>query len=99
MLRLETGNASLSKAFRDNNKQPLQLGFDYADLGTFHPLGNFASMLNSLMGETVRPLPLACEWEEIPEAFKAHIYPTLEVLIVYFTSILLLSTFRYACYV
>ncbi|GJV48045.1 hypothetical protein Tco_1438257 [Tanacetum coccineum] len=30
------------------------------------------------MGETVRPLPLACEWEEIPEAFKAHIYPTLE---------------------
>ncbi|GJS38962.1 Myc-type, basic helix-loop-helix domain-containing protein [Tanacetum coccineum] len=78
MLRLETGNASLRKAFRENNKQPLQLGFDYADLGTFHPLGNFASMLNSLMGETVRPLPLACEWEEIPEAFKAHIYPTLE---------------------
>ncbi|GJZ97166.1 hypothetical protein Tco_0669619 [Tanacetum coccineum] len=78
MLRLETGNASLRKAFRENNKQPLQLGFDYADLGTFHPLGNFASMLNSLMGETVRPLPLACEWEEIPEAFKAHVYPTLE---------------------
>ncbi|GJR90026.1 hypothetical protein Tco_0214037 [Tanacetum coccineum] len=78
MLRLETGNASLRKAFRENNKQPLQLGFDYADLGTFHPLGNFASMLNSLMGETVRPLPLACEWEEIPEAFKAYIYPTLE---------------------
>ncbi|GJR16170.1 acidic leucine-rich nuclear phosphoprotein 32 family member A [Tanacetum coccineum] len=75
MLRLETGNASLRKAFRENNKQPLQLGFDYADLGTFHTLGNFASMLNSLMGETVRPLPLACEWEEIPEAFKAHIYP------------------------
>ncbi|GJR67010.1 hypothetical protein Tco_0013075 [Tanacetum coccineum] len=48
MLRLETGNASLRKAFRENNKQPLQLGFDYADLGTFHPLGNFASMLNSL---------------------------------------------------
>ncbi|GJX36110.1 hypothetical protein Tco_0247667 [Tanacetum coccineum] len=74
-LCLETGNASLKKAFRENNKQPLQLGFDY--------LGNFASMLNSLMGKTVRPLPLACEWEEIPEAFKAHIYPTL----------------RYACYV
>ncbi|GJW64754.1 Myc-type, basic helix-loop-helix domain-containing protein [Tanacetum coccineum] len=32
MLRLETGNASLRKAFRENNKQPLQLGFDYADL-------------------------------------------------------------------
>ncbi|GKA24867.1 hypothetical protein Tco_0710900 [Tanacetum coccineum] len=30
------------------------------------------------MGETIRPLPLACEWEEIPEAFKAHIFPTLE---------------------
>ncbi|GJW15435.1 acidic leucine-rich nuclear phosphoprotein 32 family member A [Tanacetum coccineum] len=42
MLRLETGNASLRKTFRENNKQPLQLGFDYADLGTFHPLGNFA---------------------------------------------------------
>ncbi|GJT88887.1 hypothetical protein Tco_1070604 [Tanacetum coccineum] len=78
MLRLKMGNASLKKAFRENNKQPLQLGFDYADLGTFHPLRNFASMLNSLMGETVWPLPLACEWEEIPEAFKAHIYPTLE---------------------
>ncbi|GJQ98695.1 hypothetical protein Tco_0009834 [Tanacetum coccineum] len=32
MLRLETKNASLRKAFRENNKQPLQLGFDYADL-------------------------------------------------------------------
>ncbi|GJZ59346.1 gag-pol polyprotein [Tanacetum coccineum] len=77
-LRIETGNASLRKAFRHNNQQPLTLGFDYADLGTFHPLRNFASMLNSFMGETVRPLPLACEWEEIPEAFKTHIYPTLE---------------------
>ncbi|GJT79318.1 hypothetical protein Tco_1053660 [Tanacetum coccineum] len=28
--------------------------------------------------DLVRPLPLACEWEEIPEAYKAHIYPTLE---------------------
>ncbi|GJX24400.1 hypothetical protein Tco_0228845 [Tanacetum coccineum] len=35
-------------------------------------------MLNSLMGETVKYLPLACEWEEIPEAYKAHIFPTLE---------------------
>ncbi|GKB63634.1 Myc-type, basic helix-loop-helix domain-containing protein [Tanacetum coccineum] len=78
MLRLETGNAYLRKAFRENNKQPLQLGFDYADLGMFYPLGYFASMLNSLMGETIQPIPLACEWEEISEAFKAHIYPTLE---------------------
>ncbi|GKC09991.1 acidic leucine-rich nuclear phosphoprotein 32 family member A, partial [Tanacetum coccineum] len=78
MLRLETGNRSLRKAFRENNEQPLKIGFDYEDLGTFHPLGNFSGMLNSLMGETVRPLPLACEWEEIPEAYKAHIYPTLE---------------------
>ncbi|GJY40024.1 hypothetical protein Tco_0427294 [Tanacetum coccineum] len=30
------------------------------------------------MGETVRYLPFACEWEEIPEAYKAHIFPTLE---------------------
>ncbi|GJV04187.1 hypothetical protein Tco_1337756 [Tanacetum coccineum] len=36
-------------------------------------------MLNSLMGETVRPLPLACKWEEIPESFKVNIYPTLEI--------------------
>ncbi|GJT37325.1 hypothetical protein Tco_0937190 [Tanacetum coccineum] len=78
MLRIETGNRSLRKAFRENNEQPLKIGFDYEDLGTFHPLGNFSGMLNSLMGETVRPLPLACEWDEIPEAFKAHIYPTLE---------------------
>ncbi|GKB73498.1 hypothetical protein Tco_0934910 [Tanacetum coccineum] len=77
-LRIETGNASLRKAFRHNNQQPLTLGFDVDDLGTFHPIGDYASMLNSLMGETIRPLPLACEWEEIPEAFKAHIFPTLE---------------------
>ncbi|GJR04007.1 hypothetical protein Tco_0526991 [Tanacetum coccineum] len=56
----------------------LKIGFDYEDLGTFHPLGNFSGMLNSLMGETVRPLPLTCEWDKVPEAFKAHIYPTLE---------------------
>ncbi|GJS12171.1 hypothetical protein Tco_0368967 [Tanacetum coccineum] len=31
------------------------------------------------MGETVRHLPLACEWEEIPKAHKAHIFPTLEL--------------------
>ncbi|GJX96111.1 Myc-type, basic helix-loop-helix domain-containing protein [Tanacetum coccineum] len=87
-LRIETGNASLRRAFRQNDQRPLTIGFDYGDLGTFHPTGGFASMLNSLMGETVRYLPLACEWEEIPEAYKAHIFPTLEVLIVYFTSIL-----------
>ncbi|GJV29372.1 Myc-type, basic helix-loop-helix domain-containing protein [Tanacetum coccineum] len=40
--------------------------------------GDYSSMLNSLMGETVKYLPLACEWEEIPEAYKAHIFPTLE---------------------
>ncbi|GJU19321.1 hypothetical protein Tco_1152663 [Tanacetum coccineum] len=57
MLRHKTGNASLRKAFRENNKQPLQLVFDYVDLGTFHPLGNFASMLNSLMGETPATSP------------------------------------------
>ncbi|GKC19334.1 Myc-type, basic helix-loop-helix domain-containing protein [Tanacetum coccineum] len=61
MLRIKTGNRSLRKAFRENNEQPLKIGFDYEDLGTFHPLGNFSVMLNSLMGETVRSLPLACE--------------------------------------
>ncbi|GJX89939.1 hypothetical protein Tco_0343265, partial [Tanacetum coccineum] len=77
-LRIETGNASLRRAFRQNDQRPLTIGFDYGDLGTFHPTGDYASMLNSLMGETVRYLPLACEWEEIPEAYKAHIFPTLE---------------------
>ncbi|GJW71188.1 hypothetical protein Tco_0128105 [Tanacetum coccineum] len=61
MLRIEMENRSLRKAFRENNEQPLKIGFDYEDLGTFHPLGNFSGMLNSLMGETVWPLPLACE--------------------------------------
>ncbi|GJU35292.1 putative reverse transcriptase domain-containing protein [Tanacetum coccineum] len=69
-LRLETGNRSLRRAFRENNEQPLQLGFDYADLGTFHPLGYFASMLNSLMGETVRPLPLAQTEAHKPKNLK-----------------------------
>ncbi|GKA80802.1 hypothetical protein Tco_0787494 [Tanacetum coccineum] len=59
MLRIETENRSLRKAFRENNEQPLKIGFDYEDLGTFHPLANFSGILNSLMGETVRPLPLA----------------------------------------
>ncbi|GJY49383.1 beta-amylase 2 [Tanacetum coccineum] len=76
--RIETGNASLRRAFRQNGQRPLTIGFDYDDLGTFHPTGDYSSMLNSLMGETVRHLPLACEWEEIPEAHKAHIFPTLE---------------------
>ncbi|GJR72455.1 acidic leucine-rich nuclear phosphoprotein 32 family member A [Tanacetum coccineum] len=77
-LRIETGNASLRRAFRQNGQRPLTIGFDYGDLGTFHPTGDYSSMLNSLMGETVKYLPLACEWEEIPEAYKAHIFPTLE---------------------
>ncbi|GJY31929.1 hypothetical protein Tco_0415424 [Tanacetum coccineum] len=34
--------------------------------------------VDSLNGGTVKYLPLACEWEEIPEAYKAHIFPTLE---------------------
>ncbi|GJV14445.1 Myc-type, basic helix-loop-helix domain-containing protein [Tanacetum coccineum] len=80
-LRIETGNASLRRAFRQNDQRPLTIGFDYGDLGTFHPTGDYASMLNSLMGETVRYLPLACEWEEIPEAYKAHIFPTLEIIL------------------
>ena len=79
MPRLETGSAALRKAFRQNQQQPLTIGFDYDDLGMYHPIGNYSSMLNTLMGETIRPLPFACEWEEIPEAFKAHIFPTLEV--------------------
>ncbi|GJW31082.1 CACTA transposable element [Tanacetum coccineum] len=56
-LRIETGNASLRRAFRQNDQRPLTIGFDYGDLGTFHPTGDYASMLNSLMGETVRYLP------------------------------------------
>ncbi|GJS62682.1 hypothetical protein Tco_0657466 [Tanacetum coccineum] len=72
MLRLETGNASLRKAFRENNKQPLQLGFDYADLGTFHPLGNFASMLNSfLWGENRSGLfPLLASYFNLAEWYN-----------------------------
>ncbi|GJS28884.1 hypothetical protein Tco_0489504 [Tanacetum coccineum] len=70
MLRIETGNRSLRKAFRENNEQPLKIGFDYEDLGTFHPLGNFSGMLNSLMGETVRPLPLACDYFNLAEWYN-----------------------------
>ncbi|GJU27479.1 hypothetical protein Tco_1166100 [Tanacetum coccineum] len=32
MLRIKTGNRSLRKAFRENNEQPLKIGFDYEDL-------------------------------------------------------------------
>ncbi|GJZ70299.1 hypothetical protein Tco_0633849 [Tanacetum coccineum] len=71
--------SSLRRAFRTKRPTTLTIGFDYGDLGTFHPTGDYSSMLNSLMGETVKYLPLACEWEEIPEAYKAHIFPTLEL--------------------
>ncbi|GJW62212.1 reverse transcriptase domain-containing protein [Tanacetum coccineum] len=74
-LRIETGNASLRRAFRQNDQRPLTIGFDYGDLGTFHPTGDYASMLNSLMGETVRYLPLV-RLEEISEQYCAY-FPTL----------------------
>ncbi|GJW80610.1 uncharacterized protein Tco_0144585 [Tanacetum coccineum] len=32
-LRIETGNASLRRAFRQNGQRPLTIGFDYGDLG------------------------------------------------------------------
>ncbi|GJX65023.1 hypothetical protein Tco_0299366 [Tanacetum coccineum] len=31
MLRIETGNRSLRKAFRENNEQSLKIGFDYEE--------------------------------------------------------------------
>ncbi|PWA94290.1 Leucine-rich repeat, cysteine-containing subtype [Artemisia annua] len=34
--------------------------------------------LHQLIGEQVRPLPLDCDWEEILEPYKAHIFPALE---------------------
>ncbi|GJR52532.1 acidic leucine-rich nuclear phosphoprotein 32 family member A [Tanacetum coccineum] len=78
MPRIETGSEALRKAYRKNKKQPLPIGFDVTDLGTYHPIGDYSSMLNTLMGETIRPLPFNCEWDEIPKALKAHIFPTLE---------------------
>ncbi|GJZ45078.1 hypothetical protein Tco_0592674 [Tanacetum coccineum] len=51
---------------------------DYADLGTFHPLEKFASMLNSpKWGNQSGHFPLLGRVGKLPEAFKAHIYPTL----------------------
>ncbi|GJW07226.1 uncharacterized protein Tco_1569649 [Tanacetum coccineum] len=48
MLRLETGNRSLRKAFRENNEQPLKIGFDYEDLEHF----NLAEMVQ-ITGQVV----------------------------------------------
>ncbi|PWA47530.1 hypothetical protein CTI12_AA479680 [Artemisia annua] len=78
MIRGETRNRALKRAFKDNGETPLTLGFDSVDLGTFSPIGKNGGYLSSLIGEQIRPLPLACEWEEIPPALKAHIIPTLE---------------------
>lgn len=83
-----TVNTSLRRKHRAHGG-PLPVSFDVYDLNSFHPLGDNAAMLSSLMGETVRPLPLACEWEEIPLHLKTHIFPTLEVLIVCVTSSLI----------
>ncbi|GKE35379.1 hypothetical protein Tco_1454701 [Tanacetum coccineum] len=33
-LRIETGNASLRRAFRQNDQRPLTIGFDYGDLAS-----------------------------------------------------------------
>lgn len=85
----ETSNRVLKRALRENNGKPLTIGFDYDDQGTFSRIGTYASQLSSLIGEQVKPLPLDCDWEEIPDTYKAHIYPALEVLIVYLISILI----------
>lgn len=90
MITGETANRALRKAFRENNGQPLPIGFDTDDQGTFTPVGTHAMQLSSLMGEQVRPLPLDADWEEIPDSYKAHIMPTLQVIfIVYFISIVI----------
>ncbi|GJX77319.1 hypothetical protein Tco_0324130 [Tanacetum coccineum] len=69
-LRIETGNASLRKAFRHNNQQPLTLGFDVDDLGTFHPIGDYASMLNSLMGKQSGHFPLLASGKKFQRRLK-----------------------------
>ncbi|GJX09782.1 hypothetical protein Tco_0199641 [Tanacetum coccineum] len=84
MLRLETGNASLRKAFRENNKQPLQLGFDYGRLSYF----NLAEWYNNqdkvvigsnvyTVGERVRlglELKLRLLWRKNKNRIKADHY-------------------------
>ncbi|GJT29682.1 hypothetical protein Tco_0909957 [Tanacetum coccineum] len=46
--------------------------------GTFHPYKDaYSSMLNSYMGENSQVLPLLAKWEEIPKAYKEHIFPTM----------------------
>ncbi|PWA38951.1 hypothetical protein CTI12_AA557230 [Artemisia annua] len=78
MVTGETSNRALRKAFRDNKNQPLPIGFDYDDQKTFSAIGKYQAQFNSLVGEQVRPLPLDCNWEQIPDVYKAHIFPALQ---------------------
>lgn len=77
-LRGETTNQALRKAYRQNEGRPLKIDFEYNDQKTFLPVGAYAKHLNSLIGEVVKKLPLACTWEQIPPTALVHIMPTLE---------------------
>ena len=85
-----TSNRVIRRAFKANGNRPLPIGFDIDDLGTFTAVGRWAPQFSSLLGELVCPLPFDCEhWEQIPEPFMAHIFPALQVLIVYYICILI----------
>ncbi|GJQ94126.1 hypothetical protein Tco_0005265 [Tanacetum coccineum] len=50
MLRIETENRSLRKAFRENNEQPLKIGFDYEDLVGYEGHCKINGMARKLQG-------------------------------------------------
>lgn len=85
-----TSNRVIRRAFKANGNRPLPISFDVDDLATYKAVGTWSSQFSSLLGEVVSPLPFDCDkWEQIPEPFMAHIFPALEVLIVYFICILI----------
>lgn len=63
-LRHETTNQALRKAYKAKGSRPLKVDFEREDQKTFLLVGSYAKHLNNYIGELVRKLPLAYNWEK-----------------------------------
>ena len=74
----------MRKAYKAKGSWPLKVDFEREDLKTFLPVGDYAKYLNNYIGELVRKLPLAYDWDKVLESALVHIIPALEVLFILF---------------
>ena len=81
-----TNNSKLEKLLEKNGRNPLPIQFNVDDCRTFHPVGNHASVFKTLVGSALRAnIPhIYDSWERVPKSTKAMIWPTIEVINVYY---------------